>query len=67
VYSAGVLVLAFLLLMLAVVGVFINIPIVSNYALWFAIAAYVVRDWFLRSLANSAPHCSAHVQIRPAI
>jgi uncharacterized protein (DUF983 family) len=27
---------------LAVVGVFIEIPMVSNYAFWFAIAAYVV-------------------------
>ena len=27
---------------LAVVGVFIEIPFVSNYAFWFAIAAYVV-------------------------
>src|SRR5262245_19564849 len=31
--------------MLAVVGVFIDIPFVSNYAFWFAIAAYVIRDW----------------------
>jgi len=27
---------------LAVVGVFIEIPFVSNYAFWFAIAAYVI-------------------------
>jgi hypothetical protein len=26
----------------AVVGVFIEIPIVSNYAFWFAIAAYIL-------------------------
>jgi hypothetical protein len=37
--------LSLLLLMLAVVGVFIEIPFVSNYAFWFAIAAYVIRDW----------------------
>jgi hypothetical protein len=30
---------------LAVVGVFIDIPIVSNYAFWFAIAAYFILDW----------------------
>jgi hypothetical protein len=27
---------------LAVVGVFIEIPLVSNYAFWFAIGAYVI-------------------------
>ncbi len=27
---------------LAVVGVFIEIPLVSNYAFWFAIAAYII-------------------------
>ena len=48
--SGGVLVLAFLLLMLAVVGVFVDIPFVSNYAFWVAIAAYVVRDWFFNEL-----------------
>ena len=47
---AGVVVLAFLLLMLAVVGVFVDIPFVSNYAFWFAIAAYVVRDWTFNAL-----------------
>ena len=26
----------------AVVGVFIEIPVVSNYAFWFAVAAYVI-------------------------
>jgi hypothetical protein len=30
--------------MLAVVGVFILIPLVSNYAFWLAVAAYVIRD-----------------------
>ena len=30
------------LVILAVVGVFIDIPIVSNYAFWFAIGAYVI-------------------------
>src|SRR5215472_5341130 len=38
-------ILSLLLLMLAVVGVFIDIPFVSNYAFWFAIAAYIIRDW----------------------
>jgi hypothetical protein len=37
-------VLSLLLLMLAVVGVFIGIPFVSNYAFWLAIAAYVILD-----------------------
>lgn len=40
--SAGVL--SLLLLMLAVVGVFIGIPFVSNYAFWFAIAAYMILN-----------------------
>ena len=43
--SGGVIVLAFLLLMLAVVGVFVDIPFVSNYAFWVAIAAYVILHW----------------------
>jgi hypothetical protein len=34
-------VLSLLLVILAVVAVFIEIPLVSNYAFWFAIAAYV--------------------------
>ena len=38
-------VLSLLVLWLAVVGVFCEIPFVSNYAFWFAIAAYIVRDW----------------------
>jgi hypothetical protein len=38
-------VLAFLLLMLAVVGVFVDIPFVSNYAFWVAIVAYVILYW----------------------
>jgi len=29
-------------MILAVVGVFIEIPLVSNYAFWFAIGAYVM-------------------------
>jgi hypothetical protein len=36
-------VLSFLVLMLAVVGVFCEIPFVSNYAFWFVIAAYIIR------------------------
>jgi hypothetical protein len=38
-------VFSLLLLGLAVVGVFIDIPFVSQYAFWIAIAAYVIRDW----------------------
>jgi hypothetical protein len=41
-------VLSLLLLGLAVVGVFIDIPFVSNYAFWFAIAAYVIYDYRTR-------------------
>ena len=36
------LVLSLALVMLAVVGVFIEIPIVSNYAFWFAVGAYIM-------------------------
>jgi uncharacterized protein (DUF983 family) len=39
-----------LLLALAVVGVFIEIPFVSNYAFWFAVAAYMIRDWTFNRL-----------------
>ena len=35
--------LSLLLLVLAVVGVFIDIPFVSQYAFWVAIAAYFIR------------------------
>jgi hypothetical protein len=35
-------VFSFLIAGLAVVGVFIDIPMVSNYAFWFAIAAYII-------------------------
>ena len=35
-------VLSLILVILAVVGVFIEIPLVSNYAFWFAIGAYVM-------------------------
>jgi len=35
--------LSLLLLVFAVVGVFIGIPIVSQYAFWVAIAAYIIR------------------------
>ncbi len=31
-----------ILVIAAVVGVFIEIPIVSNYAFWFAVAAYIM-------------------------
>jgi hypothetical protein len=43
-------ILSFLLLGLAVVGCFADIPFVSNYAFWFAIAAYIVRDWTFNAL-----------------
>ena len=35
-------VLSLVLVILAVVGVFIEIPVVSNYAFWFAIGAYIM-------------------------
>jgi hypothetical protein len=35
-------VLSLILIGLAVVGVFIEIPFVSNYAFWFAVAAYII-------------------------
>ena len=35
-------VLSLVLVILAVVGVFIEIQIVTNYAVWFAVAAYVI-------------------------
>jgi hypothetical protein len=44
-------VVSLVLVILAVVGVFIEIPLVSNYAFWFAIGAYImlagsrVRDY----------------------
>ncbi len=35
-------ILSLVLVILAVVGVFIEIPLVSNYAFWFAIGAYIM-------------------------
>ncbi len=35
-------ILSLVLVILAVVGVFIDIPLVSNYAFWFAIGAYIM-------------------------
>ena len=35
-------VLSLVLVILAVVGVFIEIPIVSDFAFWFAIGAYIM-------------------------
>jgi len=52
--SGGVLVVAFLLLMLAVVGVFVDIPFVSNYAFWVAIVAFVILYWGHATRANWA-------------
>jgi hypothetical protein len=43
-------ILSLFLLMLAVVGVFIEIPFVSHYAFWFAFAAYMIRDWTFNRL-----------------
>jgi hypothetical protein len=43
-------ILSLILVILAVYGVFCDIPFVSNYAFWFAIAAYIVRDWTFREL-----------------
>jgi hypothetical protein len=45
---AGVVVAAFVILMLAVVGVFVLIPFVSNYAFWVAVLAYVILHWVSR-------------------
>ena len=50
--NAGVLVISFILLMLATVGVFILIPWVSNYAFWVAIAAFVILYWGHQTRAN---------------
>jgi hypothetical protein len=46
-------ILSLLLLGLAVVGVFIQIPFVSNYAFWFAVAAYIIR--LLVQIPHRAP------------
>jgi hypothetical protein len=43
-------ILSLFLLMLAIVGVFVEIPFVSHYAFWFAIAAYMIRDWTFNRL-----------------
>jgi hypothetical protein len=40
--------------MLAIVGVFIGIPFVSNYAFWFVIAAYFILNWAGGAGANWA-------------
>ena len=42
-------VLSLVLVILAVVGVFIEIPLVSNYAFWFAIGAYIMLAGSLTS------------------
>jgi len=33
------------LMMLAVVGVFVDIPVVSNFAFWVAVVAYFIYNW----------------------
>jgi hypothetical protein len=35
-------VVSLVMVILAVVGVFIELPIVSDYAFWFAVGAYIV-------------------------
>ena len=35
-------VVSLILVIMAVVGVFVEIPVVSNYAFWFAIGAYIM-------------------------
>ena len=47
-------ILSLILLGLAIVGVFINIPIVSNYAFWFVIAAFMIR--LLVVIPDNVPH-----------
>jgi hypothetical protein len=43
-------ILSLLILILGVVAVFVEIPFVSNYAFWFAVAAFIIRDWTFRTL-----------------
>ena len=52
-------VLSLLLLVFAVVGVFVSIPFVSNYAFWVAIAAYVIR--ILTKLPKKPPTIKVEV------
>lgn len=35
-------VVSLILVMLAILGVFIRVPVVSNYSFWFAVGAYIV-------------------------
>jgi hypothetical protein len=43
-------VVSLVLVILAVLGVFIEIPIVSNYAFWFAVGAYIMLAGSYRRL-----------------
>ena len=43
-------VVSLILVILAVLGVFIEIPIVSNYAFWFAVSAYIILAGSYRRL-----------------
>jgi hypothetical protein len=43
-------VVSLILVILAVLGVFIEIPIVSNYAFWFAVGAYIILAGSYRRL-----------------
>jgi hypothetical protein len=59
-------VLSLLVLMLAIIGVFILIPFASNYAFWFAIAAYVILNWGGATSANF-PGIVSHLLLGLAI
>ena len=43
-------VVSLVVVILAVLGVFIEIPIVSNYAFWFAVGAYILLAGSYRRL-----------------
>ena len=49
--------LSLLLLMFAVVGVFTDIPFVSQYAFWVAVAAYFIR------LATKIPKVASTIRV----
>ena len=38
----GWFMLSFVLVMLSILGVFMNVPMVSPYAFWFAVGAYII-------------------------
>ena len=57
-------VMSLFLLMLAVVGVFIEIPWVSNYAFWVAVLAYLIR---VATRIPPQPSIAAAVQKRAVL